>query len=265
MIAILVPVLWLGGIGLLCGLALAFGARFFAVKEDPRISEIASCLPGANCGGCGYAGCSAYAVSIVKGEAPFNRCTPGGLPAAMAIAKVMGSSFDGEVEAFVAVVKCGGDERAASHRFGYNGITDCSAAGGVAGGDKACPYGCLGYGSCVRVCTNHAIEIREGVAKVHPELCSGCGACAQICPRKVIEMMPKKSTVHVYCKSLDSGAKVRKYCSKGCIGCKLCVKNSAEGVMLVDGFLARVNHSVPFEGEEALVKCPTKCLRREEA
>lgn len=261
---ILTSVVIIGVIGLFCGFALAAGAKFFAVKEDPKIGEVLSCLPGANCGACGKAGCQQYAESVAKGDAPFNLCIPGGLSSAIAIAKVMGSSFEGEIESFVAVVKCGGDNGAAAKRFAYNGITDCAAAMAVSGGDKACPYGCLGYGSCVRVCDNHAIEIVNGIAKVHPELCKGCGACAKVCPRHVIEMMPKKSVVHVFCKSKDVGAKVRKYCSKGCIGCKICSKFSKEGVMLFDGALARVNHSVEFEGDEALAKCPTKCLRRDD-
>ncbi len=261
--SLLIPILWLGGIGLVCGLALALGAKFFAVKEDPRIAEVTTCLLGANCGGCGFAGCAAYAAAVVAGEAPFNRCTPGGLETAVAIAAAMGESFEGEVESFVAVVKCGGDDAAALRKFAYNGITDCAAAAAVTGGDKACPYGCLGYGSCVRVCSHHAIEIVNGIAKVHEELCGGCGACAAVCPRHVIELVPKASKVHVLCKSPDNGATVRKYCSKGCIGCKICVKNSAEGVMLVEGFLARVNHSVPFDGDAAIEKCPTKCLVRD--
>lgn len=263
MSTLLVSIVCIGAVGLVCGLALALGARFLAVKEDPRIAQIQACLPGANCGGCGFAGCQAYAAAIVKGDAPFNRCTPGGVCAATGIAKVMGVSFDGEIEEFVAVVKCGGDDLSAVKKFAYNGITDCAAAAAVAGGDKGCPYGCLGYGSCVRVCPSHAIEIVKGIAKVHSELCIGCGACAQVCPRRVIELIPRSSRVHVFCKSQDNGATVRKYCSKGCIGCRLCLKNAAEGVIIVDGTLARVNHSIPFDGDAALEKCPTKCLRRD--
>ncbi len=260
---LLIPVLWLGGIGLLCGLALALGAKFFAVKEDPRIGEVTACLPGANCGGCGFAGCGAYAAAVVAGEAPFNRCTPGGVDTAKAIAEAMGSSFDGEMVAMVAVVKCGGDDGAASHRFAYNGITDCASAAAVAGGDKSCKYGCLGYGSCVRACASHAIEIAGGIAKVHRELCGGCGACVRACPRKVIELVPKSAEVVVLCNSPENGAAVRKVCTKGCIGCRICVKNAAEGAVQVDGFLARVNYAQPFDGEAALEKCPTKCLRRD--
>ncbi len=261
--ALIMAVVWLGGIGLVCGLALAIFAHFFSVKEDPRIAQVVACLPGANCGGCGFAGCSGYANAVVKEGAPFNKCAPGGLRAAMAVANVMGSRFEGEIIEYVAVVKCGGDTASASRKFAYNGIADCAAAAAVAGGDKTCPYGCLGYGTCVRECQSHAIEIADGIARVHPELCVGCGSCVKACPRHVIEMMPKKSNVHVLCKSRDSGAAVRKYCKKGCIGCGLCVKNAAPGVMLLDGFLARVNQSVPFDGDQAIGKCPAKCLRRD--
>lgn len=251
------------GAGFLCGGALALGSHFLSVDEDPRIAAIAAALPGANCGGCGFAGCAQYAEAISKGEAPFCSCAPGGLASAVEIAKIMGEDFDGKIESFTAVVKCGGDNSHASKHFLYNGIKDCAAAAAVAGGDKGCPYGCLGYGSCARVCSRNAIEIANGIAKVHPGLCAGCGACVKACPRHVIELLPKSLTVHVLCKSKDSGAAVKKYCSRGCIGCRICAKFSNEGAIIFDGPLARVNNDIPFEGEEAIAKCPAKCLRKD--
>lgn len=260
---VLQALLVLGAVGLLCGLALALASKFFAVAGDPRVEAIEECLSGANCGGCGYAGCAAYAAAVASGAAPVDLCAPGGAKAAAAIAKVMGlAAPEGAGEPKAAFVKCGGDAGAAARRFAYNGIADCAAAAATAGGDKGCPYGCLGYGTCANVCPAHAIEVVGGIARVREELCIGCGACARACPRKVIEMVPRSARVRVFCNSRDPGAAVRKYCSRGCIGCRLCVRGTGEGVMAMDGFLARVDYSVPYSGDSAPEKCPAKCLRR---
>lgn len=262
MAALLPTLLWLCGMGCLCGLALALAAKYFAVKEDPRVAEIEDSLSGANCGACGYAGCQAYAAAVARGEAPVDGCVPGGAAAAMAVAKIMGVEFSGAAEPKVAFVKCGGDCDSATRRFAYNGIADCAAAAAVAGGDKGCPHGCLGYGSCANACPSHAITVEKGIARVNEALCVGCGLCAKTCPRHVIEMVPRSAKVRVFCNSTDNGSAVRKYCKRGCIGCRMCARNSAEGVMQIDGFLARVNYSVPFDGDAAIEKCPAKCLRR---
>ena len=255
--------LLLGGMGLLCGLALALASRYLAVREDPRVTKVAGCLPGANCGGCGYAGCAAYAAAVAAGEAPVDGCVPGGAAVAKAVAAAMGVAFEGaDGEPMVAFVKCGGDSGAATRKFAYNGLTDCAAAAAVAGGDKTCPYGCLGYATCANACPVHAIEIVDGIAKVREDLCIGCGVCVGVCPRHVIEMVPRSARVRVFCNSKDIGVVVRKYCSNGCFGCQMCVRNAAKGVMVMDGALARVNYSVPFDGDAAPDKCPMKCLRR---
>ena len=260
---VLTTVLWLGGIGLLCGVALAIGARYFSVEEDPRVGRIAEALPGANCGGCGFAGCQAYAAAVAAGKAPPDRCGPGGAAAAKAVSAIMGLAFEGGAdEPPVAFVKCGGDSAAAARRFAYNGIADCAAAAAVAGGDKSCPYGCLGYATCANACPVHAIEIVGGIARVREEICIGCGVCAGVCPRHVIEMVPRSARVRVFCNSKDIGVVVRKYCRKGCFGCQMCVREAKDGVIVMDGPLARVNYSVPFEGDAAPDKCPMGCLRR---
>ena len=259
---ILIPVLWLAGAGLLCGLALALCARFFAVKEDPRIARILSLLPGANCGGCGFAGCAGYAAAVAAGKAPPGRCTAGA--DASAIAAVMGlRSFEADAAVpKAAVVLCGGTSSFAKRAFLYDGLVDCAAANAVAGGDKQCRYGCLGYGSCVRVCPVNAIEIADGVAHVHRDRCIGCGKCEAVCPRHVIELVPRDHDVHVFCKSPDPGAQIRKYCSAGCVGCRICTRKAPGAIIVVDS-LARVNYDVPFPACDAIGDCPIKCLRKD--
>lgn len=256
---ILLPVAILAASGLVCGLALALASRFLGVKEDPLVAEVLALLPGANCGGCGFAGCAAYAAAVAAGKAPPDRCTAGA--DASKVAAAVGAEAPTEArEPLMAVVLCGGRDGFARKSFLYDGLVDCAAAAAVAGGDKGCPFGCLGYGSCVRVCPEGAITVVDGIAHVDPARCIGCGRCAAACPRHVIEMLPASRKVHVFCKSADKGAVKRKYCSAGCIGCRVC-ERKAPGSVKVEGFLARVNYDAPFPAGTAIDDCPVKCLR----
>lgn len=259
---ILLTALAIGGIGLLCGLILSLAARFFAVSEDPRIALATDCLPGANCGGCGMAGCADYAKAIIVNNAPINLCAPGGASVIKALAKLLGQEAVA-VERKVAIILCGGDRDKSPDKFLYNGIADCSAAHAVGGGDKRCPHGCLGYGSCSRVCPVGAIEITASrLAVVHPERCIGCGACVRTCPRRLIRMIPDSRHLHVLCSSPDKGPVVRKVCQVGCIACTVCTKLAPDQAIAMKGALAVVDYTKPIEQEaETLVaKCPGHCI-----
>ena len=249
----------IGLTGLVCGAALATAAKFLAVKEDPRIEEASELLPGANCGGCGFAGCADYAKAIIIDNVSINLCAPGGSGTLDALSKMMG--IDAEAtERKVAIVLCGGDRTNAGQKHAYNGVADCRAAHSVGAGDKQCRYGCLGYGSCVRACPVGAIELRDGLAVVHADTCISCGACVRTCPRALIKMIPASATTHVMCSSKDKGPIVKKACKVGCIGCRICMKLSDEGAFSMDGFLAVVNYEASFEGNAAATKCPGKCI-----
>ena len=253
-------VIAIGGMGLVCGAALAVAARFFAVKEDPRVEEVTELLPGSNCGGCGYAGCADYARAIVVDGAAINLCTAGGSEVLKSLSEYMGVEA-AAAEKKVAIVLCGGDSDNAPRRFAYNGIADCAAAHAVDGGDKKCRYGCLGYGSCARVCPVGAIEITDkNLAVVHPDLCIGCGACVRTCPRSLIKMVPAGRYIHVLCSSKDKGPIVKKSCSVGCIGCRICTKLVEDEAITMDGFLAVVDYSKPIETERPVEKCPGHCI-----
>jgi electron transport complex protein RnfB len=248
-----------GAIGLICGGALAAAARFLAVKEDPRITHAEDCLPGANCGGCGYAGCGEYAKAVINGDADITLCAPGGETTLHALAKLMGLEASAK-ERKVARVHCGGSVSKAERRHHYNGVADCKAAAAVAGGDKACSYGCLGYASCVNVCPADAIAIEDGVAIVNADLCIGCGKCTRECPRSIISMVPASATVHVLCSSKDKGPIVKKACKVGCIGCRLCAKFGGEAFS-IDSFLASRNYEIDVTDTDTVVaKCPGKCI-----
>ncbi|MFC1498943.1 RnfABCDGE type electron transport complex subunit B [Verrucomicrobiota bacterium] len=249
----------IGSAGLVCAIALSAAAKIFIVHEDPKISRAVELLPGANCGGCGFAGCADYAKAIVVDAAAINLCAPGGNDVIKSLAELMGVEAS-SVERKVAIVLCGGGSSNAPRKFAYNGVADCSAANSVAGGDKACRYGCLGYGGCARVCPTGAIEIKDNLAVVHPDSCIGCGACVKACPRNLIELIPDLRKIHVLCSSKDKGPVVKKACKVGCIGCTVCAKLAENEAINMDGFLAVVDYSKELDNDKVVEKCPGKCI-----
>jgi electron transport complex protein RnfB len=254
--------LCVSSIGLVSAGVLAVADKFLTKPEDPRVGKVTECLSGANCGGCGYAGCADYARAIVFKGAPVNKCAPGGAASAKAIAAIMGCEAGEVKEPMRALVCCRGTHENAVQRAAYNGITDCASAQATAGGAKACTYGCLGFGSCTRVCPTGAIAVRDGVAVVDKALCIACGKCVAVCPRHIIKLVPAKAEIHVLCSSQDKGPVVRKVCKVGCIGCRLCTKTAGEG-MVVNGFLASVDYSKPFTNpDETMAKCPGHCIQK---
>ena len=257
---ILQSTLWIGGIGLVSAIALAVADTYLSMPEDARVVKVTQLLPGVNCGGCGYAGCSDYARAIVLQGAEVSLCAPGGEACANAVAALLGKAVVA-LENHTALVLCCGDDTDTTRRAAYNGINDCAAAQATAGGDKGCTYGCLGYGTCGRICPVNAITIRNGLAKVDKHKCIACGKCVTACPRKLIKLVPAAAGIHVLCTSKDKGPAVKKVCDTGCIGCRLCTK-FADGAIAMDGFLAVVDYSKPLTNEETIAKCPTHCIRK---
>ncbi|MCY6484560.1 RnfABCDGE type electron transport complex subunit B [Clostridium aestuarii] len=257
---ILFPILALGGLGLLFGLVLGYSSKKFAVEVDPKMPLVRDALPGANCGGCGYAGCDAYAEAVVKGEAAPNCCPIGGAAAAEKIGGIMGLEV-GAAEPNVAYVKCQGTCNNAKDKAVYNGITDCQQAMNVPGaGGKACSFGCLGYGSCVDACKFDAITIEDGIAKVNKENCVGCGACVQACPKNVIELVPESQLVFISCNSHDRGLDVKNICSTGCIGCGLCAKACPKDAIKMENNLPVIDYSLCVNCGLCEKKCPVNAI-----
>ncbi len=246
----------MGSIAAVLGLILAFAAKQFYVKLDERIEKIIDILPNANCGACGYPGCSGYAEAVVKNNAPITICAPGGAKVSGAIGDIMGLDSE-NVEPKVAAVHCKGGNKEAKKKYEYEGIKDCRAAVLVAGGDKECEWGCLGLGSCVEVCPFDAIHINDnGVAFVDSKKCTGCGKCVDVCPKNIIDLKPISAKVFLACSNHDRGAKVKKYCSVGCTGCTLCTKTVSNDAIKMENFLPVLDYTKEENFVAATYKCP---------
>lgn len=253
--SIALPAAILGGMGLFFGLVLAFSAKLFHVEQDPRIEEVTNALPGANCGGCGYAGCANLASAIVEGAAPVSGCPVGGAAVAQKVAAIMGVEA-GEVNRTVAHVDCRAGSTHAKRKYAYDGISDCLSASKVAGGPLECTYGCLGYGSCAAACAYDALHMVDDVAVVDPEKCVSCGKCVSACPRSLITIVPDKQKVFVCCSSRAKGPETRRVCDIGCIGCMMCQKACPVGAITVTDNLATIDYSKCINCGACVSVCP---------
>ena len=248
---IVIAIAILGGLGLVFGLILAAASKVFYVETDPRLDKLNECLPGANCGGCGYAGCGGYAEAVLNGEAEIGKCASGGNECAQAMAAIMGVKAEVMIRK-VALVRCSGyhsidasgKELGAKRKGEYEGFKDCMAASKVGGnGPIACKFGCLGFGNCVKACKYDAISVVDGVAKVDSEKCVGCMSCAAVCPRNLIVPVEYDKHVLIACNSHAKGAVTVRGCSQGCIGCSICVKVCPLDAISIDKNLAVIDYS----------------------
>lgn len=256
---ILIPIIILSVMGGVFGVLLGLAARAFKVEKDERIELISELLPGANCGGCGHAGCADYAEKLCTGTANITDCPSAKPENREKIAEILGVTAEESVPK-VAMVLCSGNCNSAILKCEYEGITDCIAASRYGGGDKACDFGCIGYGSCVNVCQFDAIHIVDNLAVVDPDKCTACGMCVDVCPQHTIELVPAKHRTFVKCKSKDKGASLKNICSAGCIGCRICEKNCPKQAITIEDNLAKIDYELCINCGICASKCPRKII-----
>ena len=259
MVIIIVTTLVIAVIGIAVGYGLVYTGKKFYVEVDEREAAVRECLPGNNCGACGYAGCDAMAAAIVSGEAPANGCPVGGAPVAEKVSDIMGVDA-GATQRRVAFVRCKGSCEVTRNQGNYVGIRDCRTAVLSGLNVTECGYGCLGFGSCAQACPQDAIRVVDGVAMVNRKKCVGCGLCVKACPRGLIELVPEDKRVIVQCSNKDRGPLVKKVCSAGCIGCGICQRQCEHDAIHVEGNLAQVSYEKCVQCGKCAAKCPAKVI-----
>jgi Na+-translocating ferredoxin:NAD+ oxidoreductase RNF subunit RnfB len=247
-------------IGIICAIMLAVASKVMAVKTDERTVHIRECLPGANCGACGYAGCDGYASALTDGSGiKTNLCVPGGDTVSKQISDILGVGFEDVIEK-IAVIHCAGDCNATTDKMNYSGIKSCAASKLFFGGKGACSYGCIGFGDCAAVCPNNAICIESGIALINTRLCNGCGLCVGVCPSRIITIEPDTVREAVLCSNQDKGAAIRNKCSRGCIACKKCERECPTGAIIVVNNLAKIDYEKCIQCGKCVDNCPVGCI-----
>lgn len=257
-------ILTLGIIGIIAAVILYIVSKKFKVEEDPRIEAIAEALPGANCGGCGYAGCHALAEAIVKaGSSKGITCTAGGSGTGAKVAEIMGETA--EVSApKIAVLRCNGNCANAPAKFHYDSAPTCAFAHTLGCGESGCAFGCLGLGDCVRACSFGGITIDKetGLPRFDEKRCVACGSCMKACPRGLIEArtLIENNLVFVACKNQEKGGDAKKNCTAACIGCRKCEKNCPQSAITVENNLAHIDDAECTGCGTCLDNCPTGAI-----
>lgn len=265
---ILSAVIVLGCIALVAAVILYVCSKRFAVKEDPRIAQVTEVLPGANCGGCGFPGCSGMADALVKGADAGSleglNCPVGGADVMGKVADLLGMAIANS-DPMVAVVRCNGTCELRPRIASYDGLKTCTAMNACGAGETGCGFGCLGCGDCVGACQFDAIHINPetGLPEVDEEKCTACGACTKACPRNIIELRkkgPKGRRIFVSCVNKDKGAVAMKACKSACIGCGKCQKECKFEAITIENNLSYIDFTKCRMCKKCVDACPTKAI-----
>lgn len=262
---VLITIITLGALGATAAIILYFVAQKFKVFEDPRIDQVEEVLPAANCGGCGFPGCRAFAEALVKADDISDlNCPVGGAETMKAAASILGKEV-AEAAPMVAVVKCNGTCENRPRVNQYDGATSCTVASSLYGGETNCAFGCLGLGECVEACQFDAMYMDEetGLPVILEDKCVACGACVDTCPKNIIELRkkgPKGRRVFVSCVNQDKGAAAKKACSVACIGCKKCQKECPFDAITVENNLAYIDFEKCKLCRKCVAVCPTNAI-----
>jgi Na+-translocating ferredoxin:NAD+ oxidoreductase subunit B len=262
---IIFTIVCLSLLGLILAVVLYFVAQKFKVEEDPRIDDVEAIMPGANCGGCGFAGCRAFAENAVKApDLSKLYCPVGGNPVMAKVAARLGVEVQ-EKAPMIAVVRCYGTKDNREKTNLYDGATSCRVASTFYAGDTGCSYGCVGLGDCTKACNFDALSMngRTGLPKVNENKCTACGACVKACPKGVIELRnkgPKSRRVYVSCINKDKGAIAKKACAVACIGCMKCQKVCEFGAITIENNLSYIDFTKCKLCRKCFDVCPTKAI-----
>ncbi len=253
-------VISLGVLAILLSLGLGIASKVFSVDVDPKVEAVNEALPQANCGGCGYAGCSNFAEAVVKGEIEPSGCVACSEDVIIKVSAILGVEAVTGVKK-IAHVKCSGTRELCENKFDYSGFRDCVGAQLIGGGYKGCEHGCLRLGTCESVCPFDAIKVEEdGIPVVNEDKCTGCGNCVKSCPRKILELVPINKKVRVFCNSKDKGSIVRKICKAGCIGCGKCERICPVNAIVVKDNLAIIDYDKCISCGLCVSECPQNVI-----
>lgn len=265
---IVIAICALGGLGLIAAIILYFIANKFKVFEDPKIDEVEEALPSANCGGCGFPGCRAYAEATVKaakdkGTLEGLNCPVGGNDVAQTVGNILGLEVE-ETDPMIAVIRCNGSRANSPGKVNYEGATSCAFAHALYSGEGGCQFGCLGLADCVDACDFDAIHMNAetGLPEVNDK-CTACGACVIACPRDIIELRkkgPKDKKIFVSCVNKEKGAPAKKNCAVACIGCGKCDKVCNFDAITITSFLAYIDFSKCTLCRKCVEVCPTNAI-----
>ncbi len=265
MSVILTAVATLGAIGAGSAGILYLVSQKFKVEEDPRIQEVQDALPAANCGGCGFPGCAAFAAACVGADSLEElNCPVGGQATMERVASILGLSASKTVKK-LAVVRCSGSCEERPRLNHYDGVSNCAIAAALYGGDTGCSFGCLGLGDCEASCTFDAIHINPLtlLPEVVEDKCTACGACVKACPKDIIELRkqgPKSRRIYVSCVNKDKGAVARKACNVACISCSKCQQACPHEAITIENNLAYIDDDKCRLCRKCVVVCPTHSI-----
>lgn len=260
--SIIYTVLSLSGLGVSASFLLFFVAKKFNVYEDPRIDEVESILPGANCGGCGVPGCKNFATLLVETpDITQLHCPVGGNETMKKISEYLGKEV-AEKPPMVAVLLCNGSIEARNRIVEYDGPKSCKIADIFVASDSACDYGCDGFGDCTRVCDFDAIHMdpATNLPVVDFDKCTACNACVVECPKGLLELRPKVKKglkIYVACKSQEKGGIAKKACEVACIACSKCFDVCPKDAITIENNLAYIHADLCTLCRKCVPVCPT--------
>lgn len=264
---IVTSVLALLGVGAVAAVLLAVASQLLRVEENPLVELVAESLPGANCGGCGFAGCEAYAAAVVVNtDVPANLCTVGGPETSAKVGELSGKAVMAG-EPVVSFRRCSRNEGNVLKRFSYVGTSTCDSAAMLEDGPYMCAWSCLGLGDCMRACPFDAIYIENGMAEIIASKCVSCGQCIKACPRSILQLIPRRARVACHCATHEKMKAVSDVCGIGCISCLKCVKACPAKAISIEDSRIEIDHATCLKygagcNEACVTTCPRFILHR---